>query len=69
MNKPKLSALAAEMAKQASLGHEQFCLGVHTHDNGELEEEWIDWSEAFEKLAVINAYEAGKFDFTPRGEF
>lgn len=51
-DEPKLSPLAAEMAKQAALGHKQFCIGAHEHEGGEYEYEWIDWQEAFEKLAA-----------------
>lgn len=44
------NGLAGEMAKQASLGHTRYCVGIHTHDDGQVEEEWIEWSEAFARL-------------------
>ena len=42
---------AAEMAKQAELGHTCFCIGVH--DGGFSE--WISWPKAFARLAQLNA--------------
>jgi hypothetical protein len=45
--------LATEMAAQASLGHRRFCVGVHDHGELGVEEEWIDWSDAFARLAAL----------------
>ena len=52
--------LLAEMAKQASLGHKRFCVGIHEHEGGELEYEWIDWTDAFASLKadLLTAEEA-----------
>lgn len=49
----ELRPLISEMAKQASLGHKRFCVGMHQHDSGEVEEEWIDWSEAFRRISEV----------------
>lgn len=45
-----------EMIEQAKRGHKQFCAGVHWHENGDYEYEWISWEEAFEQL-VQSFYE------------
>jgi hypothetical protein len=39
-----------EMAKQASLGHTRFCVGIHDHGAFGVEEEWVDWDQAFAPL-------------------
>lgn len=48
----ELRTLMAEMAKQASLGHKRFCVGIHDYGHLGVEEEWIDWPEAFQRLAA-----------------
>lgn len=45
--------LISEMAKQASLGHKRFCVGVHEHEGGELEYEWINWTDAFRRISEV----------------
>ena len=45
-------ALIGEMAKQASLGHRQYCLGIHILEGGEQVPEWVEWTEAF---AILTA--------------
>lgn len=45
--------LSKEMAKQANLGHTQFCIGVHDWEDEfgyRVEEEWIAWDDAFKLL-------------------
>lgn len=69
MSQP-LSELATEMAKQASLGHTQFCVGVHTYPDGFLgatfeHEEWISWPDAFARLAAITAVPPPSPDTAP----
>lgn len=45
-----VARLVAEMAKQASLGHKRFCVGIHDHGELGVEEEWEDWSATFARF-------------------
>jgi len=47
--------LMREMAKQAALGHKQFCVGVHEMDGHAPQAEWVEWTEAFADLAAALA--------------
>lgn len=47
--------LVGEMIAQARLGHKRFCVGAHEHEGGELEYEWIDWSEAFARPSSLRS--------------
>jgi hypothetical protein len=43
--------LEAEMAKQASYGHKEFCVGVHPETDLYV---WRPWTEAFAKLRAVS---------------
>lgn len=60
--------LESEMAVQAALGHKRFCVGWHDHGPAGVEEEWIDWSEAFAMLrrAAAGVGETADADAMPR---
>lgn len=49
----EVDRLAAEMAKQASLGHTQYCVGVHVLEGGETVPEWMPWPDAFARLLAL----------------
>lgn len=48
--------LFTEMLAQARRGHSRFCVGIHTHDDGQTEEEWVDWEIALRRLISLHTH-------------
>ena len=60
MTPAELVALLTEMVAQAERGHERFCVGIHTHENGQVEEEWVSWPNAVLRLRTAADALAGE---------